>query len=296
MIFSGADLAEWIDRPLDFVAIDVETAARARGSICQIGLAGFEGGQERFAANLLVDPACDFDPVNSWVHGLSAMQIRGAPSFAAVHDLLLPLLTNRTLVSHSSFDRSALAAAVEGCARSPLACRWVDTLPLSRRAWPHLSDHRLPTVADECGWSFQHHNAGEDARAAGVIALRALDLVGERLSDQPDAGAANKARTLWPKADLSREPSGDGPLAGHCVVMTGDFSVSKAELADLFAEAGARVEAGVNKRTTILVMGGRDTSQFGGKALSGKAAKAMAARERGQQIEMLFEADARKML
>ena len=64
---------------------------------------------------------------------------------------------------------------------------------------------------------------------------------------------------------LAREGGSDGPLTGQCLVMTGDFAIPKAEMADRIAAAGGAVAASVTKKTTLLVLGVQDPSTFAGK-------------------------------
>jgi DNA polymerase III subunit epsilon len=277
----------------DFISLDVETAARHRHSICQIGIVGFSGGREVFAREILVDPGCDFDPMNTWIHGLTGSHVRGAATFKALHKDLAPFFDDQLVVAHSSFDETAMNAACVHHGLSSFAARWADTVAMARRAWPDLPNHRLSTVAAHIGHAFRHHNALEDARAAGAVALAAMEALGSQLGDWVGVSGPFSETRNGSRAALRREGDGDGPLVGHCVVMTGDFTAPKHDLADLIHTAGGAVAPGVTKATTILVIGDRDAGLYGGKTKSGKQIKAEALRDAGQDIELISEAQLR---
>ncbi len=161
--------------PFRFFAVDVETANSDRASICQIGIACVreDGTMETWTS--LVDPQTA-DWSCSFVHGITAREVRGAPCFAEIFGMIDELLAGRTVYQHSSFDRSAVSAA---CAVAGLAAPdwdWQDSVRVARRAWPELKGnggHGLASLKSHLGLRFRHHDAGEDARAAAEIVLLA---------------------------------------------------------------------------------------------------------------------------
>lgn len=269
----------------DFVVIDVETACSRVSSICQIGIVGFRNGQVDFEFESLVDPRDEFDPFNVNIHGIDRHHVKGQPDFAAIHPVLSRHLSDRITVSHSTFDRGALSSACQ-ISRSPeISTRWLDSLSVARRAWPDLTSHRLNVLASHLGIELKHHDALSDARAAGLVVVRALDHTGLGLEDflRP---APRKST-----ASLKRTGDGDGQLVGQCVAMTGDFTLTKSQMADAIAEAGGNVSPTVTKKTTILVLGVQDPSSFAGKPKSSKHTKADEMIAAGQPITIMSEAE-----
>ena len=55
---------------------------------------------------------------------------------------------------------------------------------------------------------------------------------------------------------------------------TGDLSIPRQHALELAVAAGCNVSSNVNRRTTLLVSGLRDASQYNGKSKSGKILKA----------------------
>ena len=96
--------------PFRFFALDVETANNDRGSICQIGVACVRPDNSIETWVTYVDPQVD-RWVFTYLHGISACTVKGAPTFAKVLPVLRDELAGQTVYQHSGFDRSAVAAA-----------------------------------------------------------------------------------------------------------------------------------------------------------------------------------------
>ena len=85
-------------------------------------------------------------------------------------------LQNFTVYQHSGFDRSAFRAACAALRREEPKWTWQNSVTVARRAWPELKGkggHGLASLKAHLRLSFEHHDAGEDARAAAEIVLHA---------------------------------------------------------------------------------------------------------------------------
>lgn len=161
--------------PFRFLALDVETANHDRGSICQIGVACVRPDNSIETWVTYVDPQVE-RWVFTWLHGISARTVQGAPTFAEVLPILRDALNGATVYQHSGFDRSAIAAACGNCGLSAPEWDWRDSVHVARAAWPELrghGGHGLASLKQHLGLVFEHHDAGEDARAAAEVVLRA---------------------------------------------------------------------------------------------------------------------------
>lgn len=160
--------------PYRFIAFDVETANRNAHSICQVGLACVDDWGQIDTFSLLIDPAEPFADFNTQLHGIDAKACRHAPQFPAVIAAIAPLMAQQPVVQHSGFDQRAVAAACgwHGLEVPPL--HWVDSVTIARRAWPEFKGkggHGLGHLKLALSLEFQHHDAGEDARAAAQVVL-----------------------------------------------------------------------------------------------------------------------------
>ena len=161
--------------PFRFFALDVETANHDRGSICQIGVACVRLDNSIETWVTYVDPRAE-RWVFTWLHGIGARTVQGAPTFAEVLPVLRDALNGATVYQHSGFDRSAVAAACGNGGLSVPEWDWRDSVHVARAAWPELrgnGGHGLASLKQHLGLVFDHHDAGEDARAAAEVVLLA---------------------------------------------------------------------------------------------------------------------------
>jgi DNA polymerase-3 subunit epsilon len=287
-----------------FVALDVETANSRMSSICQVGIAVFEDGRQIFGEGTLLDPQEEFIPINVGIHGITAKRCKGAPHFSQFSSTILRLLNGQTVACHSTFDMDALSEACAKYSEVELSCRWIDTCEISKAVWPEFAERggfSLGNLGEQLGIVFKHHDALEDARAAGLVLLRAMAHTGldidslSKLRVDPDllrvaSGTRTPRKKLFAQKHETRVTGPSGPLTGEIVVFTGDFVMSRAEAADLAQASGATVEAGVTKRTTILVVGEQDASLLApGQSKSAKNLKAEKLISHGQPIELVSE-------
>ena len=158
--------------PTSFVAVDVETASRRCGDICQVGVASFQGGELTRVLSFLIRPPVPITLENSRVHGLTDDHVRSAPLWEEAYGQIARELHGRCIVSHTFFDRREIFAA---CCRSKCTMfsyrSWLDTCGISRRAWPDLPSYKLSALAHRLGLSYSPHDAAEDARIAGEVLL-----------------------------------------------------------------------------------------------------------------------------
>lgn len=160
---------------LTFNAIDVETANSNPASICQIGIIRIRDGVIKEQLSILVDPEAPFSDFNVRLHGIDSSKVEGSATLPQVYHVLGGILEGRPLVSHTAFDRRALDGAAERYGLCPIRVAWLDSAVIARRAWPrrYRSRWNLALIAGHLGIDFRHHDAAEDARAAGEIVLSA---------------------------------------------------------------------------------------------------------------------------
>jgi len=280
-----------VSRVPDFVVIDVETACSRVSSICQIGIVGFHDGQEIFAYETLVDPQDEFTYFNTRIHGITSDHVAGQPSFAHIHAVVDSHLSGRITVAHSNFDKGALASACQIHDRAPIQTTWLDSVRVAKRAWPHLPSHRLNVLSKYLGVRHKHHDALSDARAAGMVVVRAIEHTGIDL-----AGWLTPTKGLTPTKQRSApapQPSATGPLLGCRIAILG--APRDGAFAHWLASAGARVMASVGATTTMLVI---SNEQPFGRFVSASPAyrRAEELRHSGSAIEIVSEDDLRSRI
>ncbi|MCC5956421.1 MAG: 3'-5' exoribonuclease [Natronohydrobacter sp.] len=280
-----------------FIAVDVETANADMASICSIGLAAFENGRIVDEWYSLVDPDDYFDPVNVSIHGIDEAQVVGAPTFETAAADLLARVGDAVVVTHTHFDRVALHQASADWGLPPPPFRWLDSARVARRAWEDCArrGYGLADVCRRIGYEFKHHNALEDAKAAGHVLLAAMAETGLDLDEvlrrvrQP-IGPSSTA------AAIRRDGNPYGPLVGEVIVFTGALEIPRREAADLAASVGCEVASGVTKKTTLLVVGDMDVQRLAGHEKSAKHRKAEDLVANGHVLRIIRETDFRELV
>lgn len=276
---------------MEFVAFDVETANPDMSSVCQVGIVRFENGAPVESWSSLVDPKDYFDEINVSIHGIESDDVRGAPDFKQISSEINQRLGGNVVAIHTTFDRSAIAqASLRHGVASP-ECSWLNTASVARRAWPEVAQrgYGLAPLAVKLGISFEHHDAAEDARAAGMILVRAmaetgLDVAGwmARVKEHIDPNHADS---------VAQDGNPDGPLYGEIVVFTGALTMVRHEAARLAACAGCETADRVTNDTTLLVVGDQDIRMLNGHEKSSKHRKAEELIAKGKSLRILTETD-----
>ena len=201
--------------PLDFTAIDFETANSSSASACAVGLARVREGRRVATAGWLIQPPPGHDrffELNIGIHGIRPDDVATAPTWVDQLDALTAFVGDDVLVAHNAgFDMRVLRSACEATDAPCPPYRYICSLQASRKTYD-LDSYRLPSVAAAAGFlDFAHHDATADALACAHImidtALRAgaddivelAMLLGLRVPQIPTADArqigAELART-----------------------------------------------------------------------------------------------------
>ncbi len=171
-----------------YVAIDFETGNSSPLSACSLGVSVFEGkALVREETSLIRPPECagKFHWGNIRINHITEKMVEGAPDFYSVWKPFETEAEGSVLVCHNaSFDINILCACLAHYHMKTPECRYVCTVKTARRVWPELENHRLNTVSHALGIELNHHEAGSDARASGLILQAAM-----RATHTPDAEA-----------------------------------------------------------------------------------------------------------
>lgn len=272
---------------MNFVAIDVETANADMASICQIGIACFENGVLTKEWKTLVDPEDYFSDINIGIHGIDEHDVRDAPRLMDIVGLLRSYLEGAVCVCHTHFDRISLDRAFTKYGLPKMNIDWLDSARVARRSWQQFSSkgYGLKSVAAHIGYSFQHHDALEDAKAAGYILLAAVQATGISVSDWRQ----RISQPLLIGVEVVQNP--DGILLDEVICFTGSLSLVRKEAEAMALKCGCAVGSGVTHKTTLLVVGDQDVVRLAGKEKSAKHLKAEQLILSGHNIRILKESD-----
>lgn len=162
---------------LDFTAIDFETANPSNASACAVGLVRVRDGEVVDRAGWLIQPPPGHDvffDLNTRIHGITASDVVGAPTWTAQLPQLQAFIGDDVLVAHNAgFDMAVIKRACEATGDDYPPYRYACSLQVARRVY-QLESYRLPFVAAEAGFAeFAHHNATADALACAHVMIDA---------------------------------------------------------------------------------------------------------------------------
>lgn len=256
----------------------------------------FKAGEVFRRLSILIDPEDEFDAINISIHGIEPEHVAGAPTMWEVFPSVNEALAKSVVVHHTHFDRVALCRAATKYGFADLTCSWLDSARVARRAWERFahSGYGLANLAAEFGIEFQHHDAAEDARAAGLILLRAMAETGLSL----DEWLIRAGQPLFGSSHGHHAQAGnpEGPLTGEMIVFTGTLHIARHEAVVMAAAAGCDVADRVTKDTTILVIGDQDVRNLNGHEKSAKHRKAEQMIRDGAMLRIIGETDFRALM
>lgn len=168
--------------PLDFTAIDFETANSSSASACAVGLVRVRGGRVVAAQDWFIRPPQGHDrffDVNVGIHGIRPADVAGAPTWSEQLPALRGFIGDDVLVAHNAgFDMAVLRRACEATGDAPPPARYLCSVQVARKTY-NLPSYRLPLAAAAAGFmDFAHHDAGADALACAHIILDAARRAG----------------------------------------------------------------------------------------------------------------------
>ena len=166
---------------MDFVSIDFETAKHSQESACAVGLVKFKDGRsvDTFYS-LIRPPDLYIRPDFTEIHGLTADDVKDAPTFADLWDSSIkPFIGDFPLAAHNaSFDMGVLRAVLEWYDLEIPGLSYFCTCSLARRTWPELRSHALTSLAENFGIVYDAHNALDDAMTCGKLVKMSAEKFG----------------------------------------------------------------------------------------------------------------------
>jgi DNA polymerase III subunit epsilon len=159
--------------PLNFVAIDFETAAYRRDSACSVGLVKVvDGAIVDRAVHLIRPPERQF--VFTYIHGLTWKDVEAADDFGCLWPKLGSFLDGADFFAahNASFDKGVLRACCAAYGLDAPSMPFRCTVQIARRVW-NIRPTKLSDVCAKLNIALNHHEALSDATACAKIVLAA---------------------------------------------------------------------------------------------------------------------------
>lgn len=185
--------------PLNFTAIDFETANGNSASTCAVGLVKVRDGKIVDSYSTLINPPTgwwDFHPGNIGIHGIHPSDVEHAPTWPEVLEQMLAFIEGDVLIAHNAaFDMGVLRKATEAVGGTLPELHYACSLLISRKTY-NLDSYRLNAVAYAVGHEeFDHHDALADSDACARIIIHAAKRHG---ADDLDMLLAETKQALKP--------------------------------------------------------------------------------------------------
>ena len=161
--------------PLNFTAIDFETANGSPASPCAVGLVKVSDGKIVDSFSTLIQPPYPndwFATGNIRVHGINPEDVLFAPSWAQALEQMLEFIDGDDLIAHNAgFDMGVLKSSIELIDGQIPALRYGCSLIMARKTY-NLESYKLNQVAYAIGHEeFDHHDALADSDACARIVI-----------------------------------------------------------------------------------------------------------------------------
>ena len=165
---------------MKFTALDFETANGESNSVCSVAIVSIHNNEIADEYYTLVKPPeMRFADDNIRVHQIRPWQVEDKPNFSEIWPQLQTRLEGKVLLAHyAPFDVKVLRSVLRHYNLEWPDIRYGCTVEIAKRVWPELPNHKLNTMGNFLGITFNHHHALEDARTCAEIARAACAKTG----------------------------------------------------------------------------------------------------------------------
>jgi DNA polymerase-3 subunit epsilon len=170
-------VTKWLDLvvPLNFTAIDFETANGSSASPCAVGLVKVAEGKIVDTFSTLIQPPYPndwFATGNIKIHGIRPADVADAPSWEDALAEMVSFISGDDLIAHNAgFDMGVLKASAQLVDATLPDLRYGCSLIMARKTY-NLESYRLNQVAYAIGLEeFDHHDALADSDACARIVI-----------------------------------------------------------------------------------------------------------------------------
>jgi DNA polymerase III subunit epsilon len=161
-----------------FTAVDTETTGLSPETcrIIEIGAVQFDKSGILNTFNTLVNPESPIPADSTNVNHITDTMVASAPVIKTILPEFIKFTGNSILIAHNApFDLLFINKELERCRMPSMGNKAIDTLNLSRWAYPSSAHHGLQYLAKAMNIKVEDaHRACDDARVCSEIFLRCI--------------------------------------------------------------------------------------------------------------------------
>lgn len=167
---------------MDFVALDFETASPEKFNACEIGLSFVENGRIVATKSWFIKPPC-YPNFYKYFNNITPLDVAKSPQFPGVWKEIYPLIEGKFVLMHNApFDIEVLCTTLVYYGLPLPNITYGCTLQIARIVFPGRKRSKnidkpygLAALCKTHKITFNHHHAGEDARACAELALKMFE-------------------------------------------------------------------------------------------------------------------------
>lgn len=222
--------------------------------IYQIGVCHFVNNQVQEKWSQFLDPECEDFTIHEKVNANFPDNIQMYPPLPVVINDLKQRTESKLLWSHGTSDKNKVGKNFKRYELDDLEPNgWHDSTRVVREVWPKFKkkDYGLEKISKYLGITYDPHDAAEDARATGLVLIRAMQETGKTIQELAElAGTKRTSR----RQSTKQETSSTGTLLELRICFTGTpRSCQQKEIENLARQNGAAVTGNVSSKTDFLV-------------------------------------------
>ncbi|MDW7674680.1 MAG: exonuclease domain-containing protein [Bacillota bacterium] len=160
-----------------FVAFDIETTGLSPkyNQIIEIAALKYKNGQQVDSFHSLINPDIPIPWRITQITGITTNMIKDAPAIQVVLPKFIGFIEDYPLVAHNSNFDMGFIKNKASLLNITVNNRVIDTLHISRKAFPSLQNHKLNTLCQHLDIALkEHHRAMADSAAAAEIFLKCM--------------------------------------------------------------------------------------------------------------------------
>jgi DNA polymerase-3 subunit epsilon len=293
--FKGKSL---LDLPDNYTVIDIETTGLSFtwDKIIEIGAIKVKNNEIVDTFESFVNPSDSSEPfyLDSFITELTGItndMLLDAPSPSQAIIAFINFIDKDILVGHNiNFDINFLYDLSLSTISKPISNNYIDTLRLSRKAFPNYINHKLKTLTENMNISCEGaHRALTDARITNSCFSYIKNHV---LSNNIDftlwknhASHLNLKTISATCSDFDTEHI----FYNQNCVFTGTLSISRKEAGQKLVNVGGILQNSLNKKTNFLIVGNFDYTSSVKNNKSSKILKAESYISKGLDIKIIDE-------
>lgn len=280
-------------RTKDYVVLDTETTGlnAYRDKIVQIALVTVEDGKVIETYSSFVNPKCHIPFEASRINHITDADLVDAPTAGEISAEVLSKINGKTVVAHNAdFDIDFLKQWYMSNSE-PIQVKYIDTLGLSRKAFPNMGKYSLQHLIDVFGLDRgDAHRADSDALATQqLFELCKAQIPQLQKIKKYEEDMRVRHTQIKPTVDSFDEHH---PLYQKKIAFTGAMDMPRGEAMQKAVNCGALLRNSISRRTDYLVCGDLLPSTSGTAAYSKKLVEAEQLNQSGEaHIEIITEQD-----